>query len=67
MLRTGRVGNASKMKLVVNMMMGSMITSLCEGMALAKEAGLAQKMLYDILLQGALNSKLVQAKGSGEC
>ncbi|XP_065179246.1 cytokine-like nuclear factor N-PAC [Sycon ciliatum] len=60
----GEVGDAARMKLVVNMMMGSMTSALCEGMALAKEVGLSQKMLYQVLREGALDSKLVEVKGA---
>ncbi|KAK6936525.1 3-hydroxyisobutyrate dehydrogenase-like, NAD-binding domain [Dillenia turbinata] len=39
----GQVGNGAKMKLVVNMIMGSMMNAFSEGLVLADESGLSQK------------------------
>ena len=36
----GEVGQAARMKLVVNMIMGGMMAAFCEGMALGQQRGL---------------------------
>ena len=37
------------MKLVVNMVMGSMVTAFSEGLSLAEKAGLDQSQLLEVL------------------
>jgi 3-hydroxyisobutyrate dehydrogenase/2-hydroxy-3-oxopropionate reductase len=60
----GEIGAASSMKLTVNMMMGSMITALSEGLTLAEASGLNGEDLLDILAAGALACPMFQGKGS---
>ena len=45
----GAVGRAARMKLVVNMIMGGMMASFCEGLALADRGGLDASDLLDVL------------------
>ena len=59
----GDVGNGAKMKLVVNMVMGSMMGGFCEGLALAKESGLELAELLDVLSIGALSNPMFNIKG----
>jgi 3-hydroxyisobutyrate dehydrogenase len=59
----GAVGQGARMKLVVNMIMGGMITALCEGIALGLKGGLDGEQILDILNNGALASPMVKGKG----
>ena len=59
----GDVGTGSKMKLVVNMIMGTMLTSFSEGMDLCKASGLDQNKLLEVLDLGAMANPLFKAKG----
>lgn len=59
----GETGSAAKMKLVVNMIMGSMMAALAEGLGLSKKAGLRQEDLLAILNQSALASPMIALKG----
>lgn len=60
----GELGNGAKSKLVINMMEGSFMASLAEGLSLAEKAGLDQYMLLEILNLGALACPLVSTKGA---
>jgi len=59
----GEIGNGTKMKLVVNMIMGTMLMSLAEGMHLANSSGLNQSELLDILDLGAMSNPMFKLKG----
>mmetsp|Transcript_22238 Transcript_22238/g.37162 ORF Transcript_22238/g.37162 Transcript_22238/m.37162 type:complete len:290 (+) Transcript_22238:108-977(+) len=59
----GAVGAGAKMKLVVNMVMGSMMGAFCEGMALADGAGLSQSDLLEVLSLGAIANPMFALKG----
>ena len=50
------------MKLVVNMMMGTMMTTLAEGITLAQKADLEQKQLVEVLGLGVMNCPLFAMK-----
>ncbi|CAN0438381.1 unnamed protein product, partial [Hapterophycus canaliculatus] len=54
----GAVGTGSKMKLVVNMTMGTMMNSLTEGIALAEAADLPADKLLTVLDQGAMSNPM---------
>ena len=45
-----QVGNGANMKLVVNMVMGTMMASFAEGLALAKKAGLSADDFIEVQL-----------------
>src|SRR5450631_2926466 len=45
----GETGNAARMKLANNLVMGGMLTALCEGMALASGSGLDTAQLLEVL------------------
>jgi 3-hydroxyisobutyrate dehydrogenase-like beta-hydroxyacid dehydrogenase len=59
----GEVGQAAKMKLVVNMIMGGMMTAFSEGLGLAHKSGLDQAELLDVLAAGALANPMFAIKG----
>ncbi|XP_078096927.1 cytokine-like nuclear factor N-PAC isoform X3 [Mustelus asterias] len=58
----GEVGNASKMMLIVNMILGSFMASVAEGFTLAKIASQSQEVLLYILSQGPLASAFLDQK-----
>lgn len=45
-----QVGNGANMKLVVNMVMGTMMASFAEGLALADKAGLSPEDFIEVCL-----------------
>lgn len=60
----GEVGRGAEMKLIVNMVMGGMMTIFCEGLALADKAGLESADLLDVLDSGALANPMFKLKGA---
>lgn len=59
----GEIGNGAKMKLVVNMIMGSMMNALSEGLCLADKSGLSPQTLLDVLDLGAIANPMFKLKG----
>lgn len=59
----GEVGSASKMNLVLQLMMGVAIAGVAEGMALADRAGLQQRDVLEIFELTSLSSPLLMEKG----
>ena len=59
------VGRGSKMKLVVNMIMGIQLNALAEGVALTEASDLPVDDLLKILSLGAMNSPMINLKGPG--
>ncbi|KAK4269214.1 hypothetical protein QN277_022402 [Acacia crassicarpa] len=59
----GDVGNGAAMKLVVNMIMGSMMASFSEGLLLTEKAGLDPKVLVEVVSQGAISAPMYSTKG----
>ncbi|CAO2818928.1 unnamed protein product [Amaranthus hypochondriacus] len=59
----GKVGNGAKMKLVVNMIMGSMMNAFSEGLELADSSGLDPHTLLDVLDLGAMANPMFKMKG----
>ncbi|KAK6926180.1 6-phosphogluconate dehydrogenase, NADP-binding [Dillenia turbinata] len=59
----GQVGNGAKMKLVVNMIMGSMMNAFSEGLVLADKSGLSQNTLLDVLDLGGMANPMFRMKG----
>ena len=49
-------GNGAKTKLIVNMIMGTMLAALGEGLALTRESGLNQEDLLAVLAEGAIDN-----------
>lgn len=63
-LYLGAVGQGARMKLVVNMIMGGMMTAFCEGMALGQKGGLDGSQILAVLDAGALANPMFKGKGS---
>mmetsp|Transcript_12338 Transcript_12338/g.32550 ORF Transcript_12338/g.32550 Transcript_12338/m.32550 type:complete len:267 (+) Transcript_12338:362-1162(+) len=59
----GEVGNGANMKLVVNMLMGTLMSSLAESLALAEKSGLKQEDLLAVLGLGATSNPMTALKG----
>lgn len=59
----GETGQAARMKLVVNMIMGGMMSSFCEGLALGARGGLQAAEILDVLSAGALANPMFAGKG----
>ncbi|GLJ08884.1 hypothetical protein SUGI_0097580 [Cryptomeria japonica] len=59
----GDVGNGAKMKLVVNMIMGSMVNAFSEGLVLTDKSGLSQQTLLDVLELGGIGNPMFKLKG----
>lgn len=59
----GEVGNAARMKLANNLIMGGMMASLAEGMALAARSGLDLSLLLEVLDSGAMSNPMFRLKG----
>ncbi|KAL3531014.1 hypothetical protein ACH5RR_010336 [Cinchona calisaya] len=59
----GNVGNGAKMKLVVNMIMGSMMNAFSEGLVLADKSGLSSQTLLDVLELAAIANPMFKMKG----
>jgi len=53
------------MKLVVNMLFGTMLAGLAETLALGEKVGLQQEQILEILSLLPISSKLNSAKGDG--
>ena len=63
---TGEVGSASKMNLVLQLMMGVAVAGVAEGMALADRAGLQQRDVLEIFELTTLSCPLLLEKGKGK-
>jgi len=59
----GEVGMGAKMKLVVNMIMGSMMVAFAEGLSLASKSGLEEKDVVEVLGLGAIAAPMFAMKG----
>lgn len=62
-LYLGAVGQGARMKLVVNMIMGGMMTAFCEGMSLGQKGGLDGSQILAVLDAGALTNPMFKGKG----
>lgn len=62
-LYLGEVGNGARMKLANNLVMGGMLTALCEGMALAAGGGLDTAQFLEVLDSGAISNPMFRLKG----
>jgi 3-hydroxyisobutyrate dehydrogenase/2-hydroxy-3-oxopropionate reductase len=62
-VRCGAVGQATRMKLVLNLMLGGMMQCLAEGLALADSQGLDGNAVLEALAGGPLGAGLYQMKG----
>lgn len=66
----GEAGNAARMMLILNMVQGSFMATIAEGLTLAQATGQSQQTFLDILSQGQMASTFVdqkcQSKSGGE-
>ncbi|XP_015215268.1 cytokine-like nuclear factor N-PAC [Lepisosteus oculatus] len=58
----GEVGNAAKMMLILNMVQGSFMATIAEGLTLAQVTGQSQQTFLDILCQGQMASSFLDQK-----
>ncbi|XP_061906525.1 cytokine-like nuclear factor N-PAC isoform X3 [Entelurus aequoreus] len=58
----GDAGNAARMMLILNMVHGSFMATIAEGLTLAQATGQSQQTLLDILCQGQMASTFVDQK-----
>jgi len=58
----GDVGSGTRMKLAANMVMGTMLSALSEGLDLAQEAGLDPKTFAEVLGLGAMANPMFNLK-----
>jgi len=63
---SGEMGQATKMKLVLNMLMGTMLAGLAETMALSEKIGLNTVQVLNILSHTVGSSALLRSKGTGK-
>jgi len=59
----GDTGSGARMKLVINMIMGTMMAALGEGLTLGEKAGLNMNDILDVLDQGAVANPMFRLKG----
>jgi len=62
----GELGCATKMKLVLNYVMGTTLAGLAEGMALAEKIGLNTAEMLNILSHTNVSSPFLRTKGTGQ-
>ena len=58
-----RMGQGAQMKLVINMIMGTMMTAFAEGLCLGDKIGLEKTDILDVIGQGAITCPMFQIKG----
>ncbi|CAG00797.1 unnamed protein product, partial [Tetraodon nigroviridis] len=58
----GEAGNAARMMLILNMVQGSFMATVAEGLTLAQATGQSQQTFLDILCQGQMASTFVDQK-----
>jgi len=61
----GEVGSATCMKLVTNMLLGTMMSGIAESLALGEKVGLKQEQILQIVHLLPINSLLYKQKGTG--
>ncbi|MFT3736868.1 MAG: NAD(P)-dependent oxidoreductase [Rhodocyclaceae bacterium] len=62
-LHLGEVGQGARMKLVVNMIMGSMLTAFSEGLSLGMKGNLDGAQILEVLDAGAMACPMFKGKG----
>jgi 3-hydroxyisobutyrate dehydrogenase-like beta-hydroxyacid dehydrogenase len=62
-VRCGEVGYGTRMKLVINMLLGSMMASFAEALAFGRRMGLEFEAILQTITAGALGSPLFKIKG----
>lgn len=59
----GSTGAGARMKLVINMIMGTMMAAFAEGLSLGDKSGLEMKDILDVLDQGVIANQMFHLKG----
>ena len=59
-------GAATRMKLIINMVMGTVVASLSEGMAMAEKVGLDLEDVAEVLSLGSLKCPTIVHKSQGK-
>jgi 3-hydroxyisobutyrate dehydrogenase-like beta-hydroxyacid dehydrogenase len=59
----GDTGSGARMKLVINMIMGTMMTAFAEGLSLGKKSGLNMNDIIEVLDHGAIANPMFRLKG----
>lgn len=59
----GETGYGARMKLVINMIMGTVMAGFAEGISLGEKAGLKVNDILDVLDQGAIANPMFRLKG----
>ncbi|MEN3033681.1 MAG: NAD(P)-dependent oxidoreductase [Aquificaceae bacterium] len=59
---SGQVGNASKLKLINNLVLGTFMQAICESIALGEELGFDRQTIIQVLKNGAGRSYILDAK-----
>ena len=62
----GEAGNAARMMLILNMVQGSFMATIAEGLTLPQATGQSQQTFLDILCQGQMASTFVDQKCQSE-
>ena len=57
------IGQGARMKLIINMIMGTMMTAFAEGLSLGDKIGLQKTDILDVIAQSAINNPMFQLKG----
>jgi 3-hydroxyisobutyrate dehydrogenase-like beta-hydroxyacid dehydrogenase len=60
----GDIGQGSKVKLIVNMVMGTMMSSFSEGIALSEKANLPVQEILSVIELSAISNPMFKTKGS---
>lgn len=61
-IEAGEAGHAARMMLILNMVQGSFMATIAEGLTLAQATGQSQQTLLDILCHGQMASTFVDQK-----
>ena len=59
----GEVAKGAQMKLVINMIMGTMMTAFAEGLSLGNKTGLTMSDILEVLDQGVIANQMFRLKG----
>ncbi len=62
-IHVGQIGDATRMKVVVNLMQAELMTALAEGMVLGEKLGLKADKILEVLESGGVASPLINSKG----
>jgi 3-hydroxyisobutyrate dehydrogenase/2-hydroxy-3-oxopropionate reductase len=62
-IHVGQVGDATRMKYVVNLMQAELMQAVAEGLVLGNKLGFSAEKVLEVLDSGGVSSPLLQAKG----